>query len=131
MDRACARGGRGRTPGEGHCVSRRPGGARPLRQALPGVRRAGAAHRLRRERNELLRALSDRRQDPCRPRTLAAAQEELAALAGRTGIKGVRPLFGVHMNRRSLLALLSLTAFLPAFPQQKKPPPNRPVTFTW
>ena len=31
------------------------GGARPLRQALPGLRRARAAHRLRRERDQLLR----------------------------------------------------------------------------
>ena len=38
------------------------GGARPLRPALPGLRRAGAAHRPRRQRDELLRALPDRRQ---------------------------------------------------------------------
>src|SRR5260221_11415612 len=43
--------------------------------------------------------------------------------------KGVRPLFGVHMNRRSLLALLSLTAVAPAFAQQRKPAAKQRVVF--
>ena len=37
------------------------GGARALRAAVPGVRHAGAAHRARREREQLLPALPDRR----------------------------------------------------------------------
>ena len=36
---------------QGHGVPPGDGGARPLRPALPGLRRAGAAHRLRRERD--------------------------------------------------------------------------------
>ena len=66
-------------PGEGHGVPRGDGGARPLRQAVPRLRRAGAAHRLRRERGELLRDLPDRRQAAGRPRAVAAA----AAATGR------------------------------------------------
>ena len=49
-----------RFPGEGDGVSpglRRP---RPLRQALPRVRRPGAAARLRRQRGQLLRHVPDR-----------------------------------------------------------------------
>ena len=68
-----ARGRRG-VPGEGHRIPARDGGARQVREALPGVRRAGAAHRLRRERVQLLRALPDRRAHPRRPRAVAAAQ---------------------------------------------------------
>jgi len=63
LDRALARRGGGRLSGEGDGVPGRHGGARALRQALPGVRRAGAAHRVRGERNELLPALSDGRQN--------------------------------------------------------------------
>ena len=58
---------------EGHRVSRGDGRARTLRQAVPGLRHAGAADRLRRERVELLPDLPDRRQAPRRPRALAAA----------------------------------------------------------
>jgi len=39
-----------------------------------------AAHRLRRQRDQLLRPLPDRRQDPRRSRIIAAAQEKLATL---------------------------------------------------
>ena len=61
MDRAAARARPATASREGHRLPPGDGGARPLRQALPGVRRAGAAHRLRRERDQLLRALPDRR----------------------------------------------------------------------
>src|SRR6266849_1905073 len=143
MDRPRARGGRGRAPREGHRISRGHGGARPLWQALPGLRRAGAAHRVRRERNQLLRALPDRRQDPRRSRPIAAAQEELAALPGGIGMKKGSEQFscntcGAHlfqencsdpfffgvspMNRRTVLALLALGAVLPAAAQEKKKP---------
>jgi formamidopyrimidine-DNA glycosylase len=46
--------------------------------SLARLRRAGAAHRLRRERMQLLRALPDRGRDPRRPRAVAAAAQELA-----------------------------------------------------
>ncbi len=65
-DRCCAQRDRRRVPGEGHRVPAGDGRARPVRQALPGLRRAGAAHRLRRQRDQLLPALPDRRQDPGR-----------------------------------------------------------------
>jgi hypothetical protein len=56
----------------------RDGGARALQPALPGVRHAGAADRLRREREQLLSHLPDRRQAARRPRPLAAPQGRLA-----------------------------------------------------
>ena len=49
-----------RVPREGHRLPRGHGGARPLPAALPGLRLAGAAHRLRRERDQLLPHLPDR-----------------------------------------------------------------------
>jgi formamidopyrimidine-DNA glycosylase len=47
------------------------GGARSLQAAVPRLRCAGAAHRPRRERDELLRALPDRRPAARRPRAVA------------------------------------------------------------
>src|SRR5689334_3512337 len=47
-------------PGEGHRLPRRHGRARPLQAALPRMRFAGAAHRLRRKRVQLLRDVPDR-----------------------------------------------------------------------
>ncbi len=48
--------------GEGHRVSQRHGNPRPLRASLPEVRRQDSADSLRRQGDELLRALPDRRQ---------------------------------------------------------------------
>ena len=56
MDRAPAAGDRRRLSGEGHRVPDRDGRARPLRQALSPLRRPGAAHPLRRQRDQLLPA---------------------------------------------------------------------------
>ena len=56
LDRPPAGRGRGRVPGKGDRVSRRHGRAWPVRQAVPGLRRAGPAHRLRGQRVQLLRA---------------------------------------------------------------------------
>ena len=54
-------------------------------QAVPALRRTGAAHPLRRQRDELLRALSDRRDAARRPQPLAAAESRLAAHARGVG----------------------------------------------
>src|SRR5439155_1536294 len=62
VDGATAARSRRRFPGEGDGVPRGDGGARALWPAVPGVRRGGAADHLRGERDELLCALSDRRQ---------------------------------------------------------------------
>ena len=78
VDAAAPRGG-GRVPGRGDRVPARHGGARPLRPAVSRLRRAGAAHRPRRERDQLLRALSDRGTAPGRSRAVAAAAAGLAA----------------------------------------------------
>src|SRR5205823_12242957 len=77
-------GGRGLS-GRRDGVPARHGGARALRQGVPGVRGAGAADRLRRERDQLLRALPDRRPDARRPLALAAAPFRLAEDARRAG----------------------------------------------
>src|SRR5436190_20925184 len=86
MDRAARCAGRTRIPGESHRVSRRDGGPRPARQALPGLRCPSAANRLCGERDQLLRALPDRRQDPRRPCAVAPAEEDVSALDRRAGI---------------------------------------------
>ena len=100
MDRAPARRGRRRIPGEGDRVPPGDGRPRQIRPALPGLRRAGAAHRVRRERMQLLRALPERRRDPGRPRAVAAAAQELAAVDRRTGLTSdVRAELSAH--RRS------------------------------
>ena len=56
------------------------------RQALPGLRRAGAAHPLRRQRDQLLRPLPDGRPAARRPRDVPAAARGLAALDRRPGV---------------------------------------------
>src|SRR5207237_3620878 len=63
------------------------GGARSLPQALPCLRRAGAAHSLRRERGELLPPLPDGWKNTRRPLHVAAPQEGLAAVVGGVGVK--------------------------------------------
>src|SRR5688572_17348710 len=83
MDRAPAHRALSR---ESDGVPRRDGRARALRQAVPRLRCASAAHCVRGERNELLRSLPDRRAHPGRPRALTPAQEELAALDRRTTV---------------------------------------------
>src|SRR2546427_601717 len=83
--RAAIHLGRREIPRGGHGVPRRDGRPRALRQAVPGVRRSGAAHRPRRERDELLRAVPDGRPAPRRPRALTTARGGLAADARGTG----------------------------------------------
>ena len=56
-----------------------------LRPALPALRPEGAAHPLRRQRNQLLRPLPDRRQGSGRPQPFAAAGLRLAAHSRRAG----------------------------------------------
>ena len=85
----------GRVPGRGDRVPARHGGARPLRPAVSRLRRAGAAHRPRGQRDQLLRALPDRRDGcwrtaRCRgcceqdwPRTLEEMEERRPAVADR------------------------------------------------
>ena len=76
-------GARWRLAAGGHGLSPRLRGARPLRPALPGVRRARAAHRLREQRDELLRPLPDGRSAARRPGLVAPAEGQLAEDAGR------------------------------------------------
>src|SRR5262249_16763031 len=56
----------------------RDGGARSLRQAVSDLWSAGAEDRVRRERDQLLRALSDRWEAARRPRAVASAPRRLA-----------------------------------------------------
>src|SRR5258706_14407353 len=85
MDRAFAQRDRQRFSRARHGVSRRDGGARQISQALSSVRRAGAAHRLRRQRNQLLREMPNRRQAPGGSFPVAFAQRRLATEFGRAG----------------------------------------------
>jgi hypothetical protein len=56
---------------------------RPIRQTVPGLRRSRATDPLRRQRDELLSPLPNRRPHPRRPLALATAQKRLAAELGR------------------------------------------------
>ena len=74
---------------QGDRVSPRDGGARQVPAAVPGVRLAGAAHRARRQRDQLLRALPDRWPAAGRPRAVDAAQGELATPHRRHRVSAV------------------------------------------
>ena len=85
----CARSRR-RVSRKRHRVSQGHGGARPLRQAVPALRRAGPAHPVRRQRNELLRGVPNGRQAAGRSQPVATLRadwprtlEELDALKRR------------------------------------------------
>ncbi len=82
-------------PGEGDRVPSGDGGARQVRPALSALRQQGAAHRLRRQRGELLRHLPDRRQAAGGSLDVAAPGEGLAQVArgagGETGVAGGGP----------------------------------------
>jgi formamidopyrimidine-DNA glycosylase len=73
-----ARAGRRRISGARDRVSRRDGRARALRQTVPGVRNEGAAHPLRKQRDELLPAVPDRRAIVGRSLAVAPLEERLA-----------------------------------------------------
>jgi formamidopyrimidine-DNA glycosylase len=81
MDRPVGRRDRERLSRKSYRLSRRDGRARPLWQAVSALPRSGAAHPLRRQRDELLCALPDRRQAPRGSRTVATARCGLAAHA--------------------------------------------------
>src|SRR5438105_3982233 len=82
MDRSAARRGGRRCSRKGHRLPRGDGGPRALPHALPGLRDRGAAHRLRRERDQLLPALPDGGADPLRPQPLSPPQGRLAPHRG-------------------------------------------------
>src|SRR5207237_3044082 len=84
MDRSPPRPDRRRLPGKGDRVPRRDGRAWPLQAAVSRVPLAGAAHRVCRERVQLLRDLPDRRPAPRRPLAVAPAERRLAAIDRRS-----------------------------------------------
>ncbi len=67
-----------RLPGESHRVPAGDGGARQVRPAVPALRKAGAAHPLRGQRDELLPGVPDRQQAARRSIALAADEGRLA-----------------------------------------------------
>src|SRR5260370_14070273 len=86
MGRAPALGIRRRIPGKGHRVPGRHGRAWPLQSTLPPMRRKDPAHPLRRQRNQLLRELPDRRKTAGRSLPLAPPPPGLAPNPGRAGV---------------------------------------------
>src|SRR5436309_1490731 len=74
-----------RLSGTRHGFPRRHGGAWEIRPALSTLRRQGAAHPLRRQRDELLPAMPDRRKAARRPRSFPPAARGLAADTRGTG----------------------------------------------
>ena len=81
VDRQASRANGRCLSGEGDSLPPRDGGSRAIRQALPRLRRSRSAHRLRGERGELLRSMSDGRAAPGRPGAFPAARVGLAAPA--------------------------------------------------
>ena len=73
-------------PEKSHRLPRRHGRPRPLRPALPPLRRKGPTHPLRRQRNQLLPPLPNQQQTPGRPRPLPPPRLRLAPHPRRTGI---------------------------------------------
>ena len=73
-----------RLPRKGHSLSQRHGGSWPLRRTVPKMRRQSLADSLCRQRNQLLRALPDRRQSSSRPQPVPAPGIRLAKNPGRT-----------------------------------------------
>ena len=70
---------------EGHRFPQGHGSAWPLRAALSALRRKDSAHPLRRQRDQLLRALPNRWKSSGRPQPLALDGIGLAAQSGRIG----------------------------------------------
>ena len=96
----------------------RHGGARPLRQALPGLRHGGPAHPPRRQRDQLLPALPDRRPGARRPLALPPAQAGLAALDRGAGkapghAPGLNSCFPIFSGRIRPLRKRSFSTHLP------------------
>ncbi len=85
VDRAPSRGRGRRVPRKGHRLPARDGGAREIQEAVPRLRHVGPAHRLRRQRDQLLPALPDGRQAALRPQPRAPAARRLAAHHRRAG----------------------------------------------
>ncbi len=72
------RGHRRGLPRQGHRVPPGVRHPRPVRGAVPGLRHPDPAHPLRRQRDQLLPPLPDRRQAPRRPEPVTAAEGRLA-----------------------------------------------------
>ncbi len=70
-------------PREGHRLPPGDGRPRPLPAAVPALRVTYPAHPLRRQRDQLLPRLPDRRQSPRRPLALPPARRRLATHARR------------------------------------------------
>ena len=79
VDRTSAARSQGRVSGESHGFPRRDGGPRPLQAAVSGLRNAGAANRVRRQRVQLLRSLPDGRPSARRSCDVASARRRLAS----------------------------------------------------
>src|SRR5207247_9297236 len=108
-DRALAQSDGGRFPRGSHGVPRGDGGARPVSQAVSGVRLAGPADPLRRKRGELLCHVSDRRAGARGSGPVASVAGGLAPVAGRVGgapsrddgsLTDPRGYFGIKGSRR-------------------------------
>ena len=88
--------------GAGHGVPSRDARPRTIRPAVPGVRHAGAADSLRRQRSQLLPDVPDRGSPARRPRAVTPAQGRLAAhprgaraAQARSALTGAPPLVRV------------------------------------
>jgi len=89
MDRAPSGTGRRGFPDQGDSVSRRDGGARQVPATVPGVRRTGTADRVRREREQLLREVSDGGTVARGSLVVAAVEGDVAEASGRPRVSSL------------------------------------------
>src|SRR5262249_3211201 len=127
MDRSAARTGGRQFSREGDGVSRRDGGARQVQAAVSGLRVAGAADRVRRERVQLLRDVPDERPAAGRPLAVETAERRLAEVHRRplTSRRPRRAGMQPWAVRHGPLVMLW---FLPAQPSMRFREPS-PIAF--
>src|ERR1700689_2826338 len=84
LDRAATRGSGGSLSRKSDCLPPRDGGSWTLWGTMPEVWRKDSEDSLRRQRNQLLFSLPNRRENSSRSKFVAAVAIRLAAYTGRT-----------------------------------------------
>src|SRR5436190_1037886 len=106
---------------QGHGVPCRNGRARPLSSAVPGLRDESPADPLRRQRDELLSALSDRREAARGSLAVEAAQERLAEVDRRARAAAKRGAAAMSAEWPRVIVHADMDAFYAAIEQLDEP----------
>src|SRR5678815_4342451 len=103
MDRTAARRRPRRLPKKCHCVSGRNGSSRSLWETVPCLFHSSSANSLRKQRNELLSTLPDRRPIARRPRDVETVKAGLAQIHRRallSALSSATKQFSSHCRER-------------------------------